>query len=188
MADSKVYFGFSNLYIGIYSVDSLGAVTMGTPYHQAGAVGYSPEEQTDNSTFYADNVAYYSQYTGGVYEGDLTVAKFDDDFKTQFLGYVQLADGGLAQVKNASKPSIYMMFEVDGDAEKRRVIFYNGSLGSISREYSTTEDTREVATESIGVTFSGDNKTGITMVTYNESDAGYASLFSSPPAPTLPTP
>lgn len=182
---NKVLFGFSNLYIGTYTIGAGGTVTMGTPYHQAGAVGFSPQENTEQSTFYADNVPYYSAYSSGTYEGDLEVAMFDDAFKTQFLGYVALADGGLAQVKGANKPNIYMAFEVDGDAEKRRVIFYNGSLGSITREYSTTEESVEVATESISVTFNGDNATGITKVTYKPGDSGYATLFTNPPAPTL---
>lgn len=188
MADSnKVLFGFSDLYIGTFTVDDQGAVTMGTPYHQKGAVGFSPEESSDKNDFYADNVPYYTSYNTGSYEGDLTVAKFDDAFKKQFLGYVELADGGLAQVKNTVKPNVYIMFEVQGDVQARRVIMYNGSLGAITREYGTVEDTKEPATESIATTFVGDNATGITMVTYNKGDAGYGTLFSNPPAPNLPS-
>lgn len=187
MADSnKVYFGFSDLYIGTYTVDDNGAVTMGTPYHQKGAVGFSPEKSSEQNVFYADNVPYYTSYSDGSYEGDLEVAKFDDAFRTQFLGYVALADGGLAEVKGATKPNIYIAFEIQGDAQKRRVIFYNGALGAINKEYSTIEDSVEVATETISVTLTGDNKTGITKVTYNEGDTGYATLFTAPPAPTLP--
>ena len=112
---------------------------------------------------------------------------FDDEFKTKFLGYVVLDDGGLAQLKNANKPNVYIAFEVQGDTEARRVIMYNGSLGSITREYSTLEDTKTPVTETIGTTFNGDAKTKITMVTYNPSDAGYDSLFTNPPVPMLPT-
>ena len=188
MADSnKVYFGFSDLYIGTYSVDSGGTVTLGTPYHQKGAVGFSPEENTDRSDFWADNIAYYTSYASGTYEGDLEVAKFDDAFRTQFLGYVTLDDGGLAQIKGAQKPNIYMAFEIQGDVQARRVIFYNGTLGSITREYSTKEDTTEPVTETLAVTFTGDNGTGITKVTYNKGDTGYESLFTSPPVPALPS-
>lgn len=188
MADSnKVYFGFSDLYIGTYTVNEGGVVTMGEPYRQKGAVGFSPEENTDKSDFYADNIPYYTTYASGTYEGDLEVAKFDDAFRTQFLGYVTLDDGGLAQIKGATKPNIYIMFEVQGDVQARRVIFYNGTLGSISREYSTIEENAEPVTETIAVTFVGDNKTGITKVTYNKGDTGYATLFTAPPAPTLPS-
>ena len=186
MADSKVLFGMSDLYIGTMTDDGNGNITMGSPYHQAGAVGFNPEEQGDNYTFYADNIAYYSSYTSGSYEGDLTVAKFDDAFKKQFLGYVELDDGGLAQIKNAEKPSVYLMFEVAGDKDHRRVMFYNGSLGGISREFATIEDSAEVQTESIPTKFVGDNKTGISMVTYKPGDTGYDTLFTNPPAPTLP--
>ena len=184
---NKVLMGFSDLYIGTYEVDSYGAVTMGSPYHQAGAVGFSPSESSDRNDFYADNIAYYTTYGAGVIEGDLTVAMFDDTFKTNFLGYVQLDDGGLAQVKNPVKPNIYMAFEVQGDAEGRRVIFYNGSMGEITREYATIEDTVTPQTEAIPVSFTGDNETGIKMVVYKESDAGYATLFTNPPAPQLPS-
>ena len=188
MADSnKVYFGFSDLYIGTYTVGSGGTVTMGTPYHQKGAVGFSPEENTDRSDFFADNIAYYTSYASGTYEGDLEVAKFDDSFKTQFLGYITLDDGGLAQIKGATKPNIYLMFEIQGDVQARRVIFYNGTLASINREYSTIEETPEPVTESISVTFTGDNATGITMVTYNKGDTGYSTLFTNPPTPALPS-
>ena len=188
MADSnKVLMGFSDLYIGTYTVADDGTVTMGSPYHQKGAVGFSPEENSDKSDFYADNIAYYTSYSSGKYEGDLTVAKFDDAFKKNFLGYVELDDGGLAQVKNAVKPNVYVAFEVQGDKQARRVIFYNGSLGAITREFATIEDTKEPTTESIATTFVGDNATGITMVTYNVGDSGYDSLFSNPPAPALPT-
>lgn len=188
MADTnKVLFGFSDLYIGTYTVASDGTVTMGTPYHQKGAVGLNVEENEDKNTFYADNIAYYTSYASGTYEGDITVAKFDDTFKTQFLGYVALDDGGLAQIKGATKPNIYVCFEVQGDSKARRAIFYNGTLGSIKREYSTIEDSREPVTESVSVTFTGDNATGITKVTYNYGDTGYATLFTAPPAPTLPS-
>ena len=46
---NKVLFGFSDLYIGTYTVSG-GTVTMGTPYHQAGAVGFSPEAQSTRTT------------------------------------------------------------------------------------------------------------------------------------------
>lgn len=184
---NKVLFGMSELYVGIMTRNAQGVVTMGTPYKQAGAVGYSPEGNGENYTFYADNKAYYSSYTTGAYEGDLVVARFDDEFKIQFLGYVQLDDGGLAEVKGAVKPEVYLMFEVQGDEAPERVIYYGGSLGIPTREYATIEDGVEVQTESLGTTFVGDNATGITKVNYKQGDAGYATLFTNPPAPTLPS-
>lgn len=183
---NKVEFGLSDLYVGTYTVAADGTVTLGTPYHQPGAVSFSPEEQAEATNFYADNVLYWAGYSGGSFEGDLEVAKFDDAFKTQFLGYVDLADGGIANIKNATKPNVYIMFQVEGDSEERRVIMYNCQLGGITREYNTIEETKEPVTETIGVTCSGDNKTGISMVSYAKTATGYSTLFTAPPVPTLP--
>lgn len=181
---NKVEFGISNLHVGTYTVSN-GAVTLGTPFHQKGAVSFSPEESSDQNTFYADNISYYATYTGGTIEGDLEVAMFDDEFKTQFLGYKNLTDGGLANVKNATKPNVYIAFQVEGDAESRKVILYNCSLGAITREYATVEDSTEPATEKIPVTCTGVDSNGVTMAVYSPSDDGYDTLFTAPTAPVI---
>ena len=182
---NKVEFGISQLHVGTYTVDDQGAVTLGTPYHQKGAVSFSPEEQGETNNFYADNIVYWAGYSGGSFEGDLEVAKFDDKFKKDFLGYKELTNGGLAVVKNAIRPNVYIAFQVEGDAESRRIIMYNAQFGGITREYSTIEETKEPVTETISVTVTGDNATGVTMVSYKPGDAGYDDLFTNPEAPEL---
>lgn len=182
---NKVEFGISQLHVCTYTVAGDGTVTLGTPYHLPGAISFSPEEQSESNEMYADNVIYWSGYSGGSFEGDLEVARFTDEFKTQFLGYVTLANGGLANVKNATKPNVAIAFQVEGDEEARRVIMYNCSLGGISREFATIEESKEPATETISVTCAGDNATGITMVSYKPADSGYATLFTAPPVPAL---
>lgn len=181
---NKVEFGISNLHVGTYTENN-GTVTLGTPYHQEGARSFSPEEQSEATNFYADNIIYWSGYSGGTFEGDLEVAKFDDAFKTQFLGYKALKNGGLANVKNATKPNVYIAFEVDGDVEKRRIIMYNCSLGGITREYNTIEENKEPTTETLAVTVTGDNNTGVSMAAFTPDDAGYNTLFTAPTAPEL---
>ena len=182
---NKVEFGISELHVGTYTVDDQGNVTLGTPYHQAGAVSFSPEENSDRSDFYADNIIFWAGYSGGSIEGDLEVAMFDDAFKTQFLGYATLTNGGLANVKNATKPNVYIAFQVEGDAESRRVILYNCTLGAIKREYATIEDSKEPATETLSVTCVGDNATGVTKAVLKPGDTGYSTLFTAPTAPAI---
>lgn len=182
---NKVEFGISQLHVGTYTVNDDNTVTLGTPYHQKGAVSFSPEEQSELTNFYADNIVYWSGYSGGSFEGDLEVAKFDDAFKTSFLGYITLADGGLANVKNATKPNVYIAFQVEGDSESRRVIMYNASLGAITREFATIEEEKEPATETLAVTVTGDNATGVSMASYKPGDAGYDDLFTNPAAPAF---
>ena len=185
MANNKVEFGISQLHVGTYTDDGEGNITLGTPYHQRGAVNFAPEESSEQNIFYADNIAYWSGYSGGSIEGDLEVAKYDDAFKTSFLGYKLLADGGLANVKNAVKPNVYIAFQFEGDVESRRVIMYNCSLGAIVREYHTIEENKEPVTESLGVTCTGDNATGATIAVYKPGDAGYDTLFTNPAAPEI---
>lgn len=187
---NKVLFGISNLHVGTYTETTTTqgtTVTLGTPYHQAGAVSFSPEEQSEQNTFYADNIAYWSGYSGGTLEGDLEVAMFDDAFKTQFLGYKTLTSGGLALVKGATKPNVYIAFQVEGDEEARRVILYNCTLGGISREFSTIEESKEPQTATIPVTAVGCTTNGVTMATFKKTDAGYNTLFSAPTAPVITT-
>lgn len=182
---NKVEFGISQLHIGTYTVGTGGTAVLGTPYHQAGAVSFSPEENSEQNTFYADNIPYWSGYSGGTIEGDLEVAMFDDAFKTQFLGYVTLTSGGLAAVKNATKPSVYIAFQVEGDAESRRVILYNCTLGAIGRSYETIGETKEPTTETLSVTCTGDNATGVTKAVFKQTDTGYSTLFTTPTAPAI---
>lgn len=181
---NKVTFGLSNVHVGTWT-ESNGAVTLGAPLHIPGAVSWTPSQDSDQYTFYADNSAYWSSYSDGPIEGDLEMALFPDEFKTQFLGYATLTDGGLAQVKNATKPNIFLCGEIEGDTEKRRFIFFNGTCGAINREYNTTEENKEVQTESVSMSFVGDNISGAMMATYKEGDTGYSTLFTAPTAPAF---
>ena len=74
---NKVEFGISELHVGTWT-ESGGTITLGTPYHQKGAVSFAPEVNESQNNFYADNIVYWSGYSGGTIEGDLEVAMFDD--------------------------------------------------------------------------------------------------------------
>lgn len=186
MDKNKVEFGISNLHVGTYDVNpSTGAVTMGEGIILPGAVSLSLEPEGDSNSFYADDMIFHSDYQDNGFSGTLKVARFTDDFKKKFLGYVETKDGGLASMKGAVKPALWVSFEAKGDKEKRRVLLYNVTLGGISREYETTSDKKEPATESSKITVIGDNATGLTQVVYNPSDTGYANVFTMPAKPEL---
>ena len=186
MADNnKVEFGLSSLHVGTYTVAAGGTVTLGTPYHQAGAVSMTLDAESEENSFFADNVKYWSGYTDNGFTGSIEVARFDTDFKTQFLGYQTLTDGGVAQIKGATKPLCYVCWQAEGDVEARRCIMYGVSLGAIAREFSTIEESKEPVTESIDITVTGDNGTGIVMTSYKPTDSDYATLFTNPPVPAL---
>lgn len=188
MADTnKVRFGLSNLYFGTYTVAANGTVTLGSPVKVPGAVSLNLDPETEETVFWADNVKYYVTNADNGFTGEVEVAAFNDDFKTTFMNYVALADGGIAQIKGMDNQTCYMMFQSEGDAQSRRGILYNVSLGQISRSYQTTEGTKEPQTATLGITVVGDNETGITRASYTEDATGYSTLFSAPPVPNLPS-
>lgn len=187
MAKNKVMFGISNLYFGEYNVSNTGEVTLGTPYHVPGTVSLSLEPESEENVFYADNTAYWSSYSDNGFTGEIENAVFDDAFKTRFMNYVQLDDGGIAQIKTMRNKPVYFMFQAEGDVEARRMIVYNVSLGQITQTHETTEDTTEPQTSTLPFTCTGDNGTGITRVTYAPADSAYNTMFTTPPAPTLPS-
>ena len=186
MATNKVMFGVSNLHIGRYNVAADGTVTLGTPKHVPGTVNISLEADSEENKFYADNTVYWSGYSDNGLSGEIENALFDDTFKTTFMNYVELQNGGIAQIKGQQNKKVYICFQSEGDQEARRMIMYNCSLGQITREYATTEDSIEPATATLPFTVSGDNGTGITRVSYAPDDTPYDTLFTVPPVPELP--
>ena len=65
------------------------------------------------------------------------------------------------------------------------MIMYNCALGGIVRSFNTIEESKEPVTETLAVTCTGDNGSGVTMASYVPGDAGYDTLFTDPQAPEL---
>ncbi len=181
---NKVLFGVSNLHVGEYIVATDGTVTLGTPFALPGTVNISMEPESEENKFYADNVVYWSAYSDNGYSGEIENAFFPDAFKTRFMNYKTLANGGIAQIKGEPNKKVYMIFQVEGDEKARRGIFYNVTLGQITREYSTTEDSIEPATATLPFTVNGDNATGVVRAAYTDGSAAYTTLFTTPPVPS----
>lgn len=186
MDSNKIRYGLSNVYVGTYTDDGQGNVTLGTPYHQKGAVSLSLDPETEESTFWADNSKYYSESKDNGYSGTLETAKFDDTFKTNFMNYVAMTGGGVGEVKTKKNATVYVIFQVEGDVQARRTILYNVTLGQISYSHSTSEDTTEPGTESLPITVIGDNNSGLVKASYEVGDTPYDTLFTNPPVPAVP--
>lgn len=185
MAGNKVTFGLSNVHIGKYEVGTNGAVTLGTPMALPGAVSLSLDPETLEIEFYADNVKYYAQNGDNGFSGSLEVAMFTKEIKLALMGYAETADGGIVNIKGANKPAVYIVFEAKGDAQNSRGLLLNVSMGPIKHEHKTNEDKVDVETDSVDITVTGDNSTGMTLVEYPPESTGYSTLFTAPKMPTL---
>lgn len=186
MSENKVRFGVKKLHVGTYTVDDQGEVTLGEPMLLPGTVKISMDPDSELTEFFADDCLYWVCYNDSGITGEIENANFTDAFKTAFLNYLELADGGIAQIKGRNTSPVYLMFEGDGDEEKRRGIMYNVALGAIKRDYETVEKAKTPQTATLPFTCYGDNATGILRVGYPASAGGYETLFTNPPVPELP--
>ena len=186
MSENKVRFGISKLHVGKFNVSDAGVVTLGAPMHIPGTTKLSLDPDVELTEFWADNVLYWICQNDNGFTGEIENASFPDAFKTGFLNYLTLADGGIAQIKGRNIEPVYLMFESDGDQEQSRGIIYNVSLGQIKREHNTIEKTKTPQVATLGFTAHGDNGTGIIKAEYRPTASGYSTLFTNPPVPALP--
>ncbi len=73
----------------------------------AGAVSISLDSNSDKSVFRADNEDYDVSYGEGGYEGDFEVARVNEDFMKDVLGYKEDDDGILVESSENFKVTQY---------------------------------------------------------------------------------
>lgn len=172
----KVKFGLKNVHIAVLNTTNN---TYGTPFALPGGVNLSLDAEGEESNFAADNNAkYFTKYSNNGYSGSLEVALFNEDFLTQVLGQVKDSNGALIESINAQNSPFALMFEVEGDVENRRTVFYNVTASRPSTEANTTEDSIEVQTETVDITC-GANSDGDVKASLLSTDTGYSTFFES---------
>lgn len=187
MADlSKVQFGLSKAYYAVITNN-----TYGTPVALPGAVSLTlNREGSDPETFYADNIAYYVSPAGnGGYTGTLTLAKVTDQFKVDVLGEVVDDNGMQVELSDATSKSFALMYEVEGDADEKRYVFFNCTAqrvaaGANTKSDSTTPDTQDLEFTAIGKDFTLSNETkSVVRGSANTADTAFAGWYQSVPVP-----
>ena len=186
---NKVKFGLSNAHYAVYD-DETGEY--GTPVPIKGSVNLTMDPEGDSSKFYADNVAYYATNKNSGYSGSLEIAFVEKQLQIDLLGFVD--DGGLLlEMTDAQPKSFALLFEIDGNVNKQRCVFYNGTLARPPHEASTTEDTVEPQTSTLDITaigrdldFKGESKNVVKGVIDNsaENKAKYDGFYTAVLLPT----
>lgn len=192
MADaSKVRFGLSNVYYAPITTSG-NTESYGTPVKIPGAVSLSLSlEGSDPSTFWADNIAYYVQAgANGGYSGTLTMAIVPDTFKVAILGEVVDDNGMQVELADADQKSFALMYEVSGDADKKRYCFFNCTASRIAAGANTTSDSTDPDTQdleftAIGKDFEFDKETkSIVKGSADSAATAYSTWFTTVPTPT----
>jgi len=192
---NKVKFGLKNVHYAVVTEADNGVITFGTPVAIKGAVNLSLSASGDTNDFYADDVKYWSGTSNNGYEGDLEIAYIPDSFKTAVLGFVQTAEGGILETGDEKAKKFALLYEINGDAERRRFVDYYCTATRPSAEASTTEDSITPQTDTLSLTTApmsykaSSNDTARMLSRYYEAETGssYSTWFSAVPVPTEAT-
>lgn len=148
---NKVKFGLSNVHIAKIT-ETDGAITYGTPFAMPGAVSLTAEPEGETTPFYADNIQYYVAVSNNGYTGDLEIAMTVKEFLTQILGQQEDTNGAIFESSDDVNARFALMGEIEGDAKKRRFVYYDCTATRPSAEMNTIEDTKEPQTDTISIT------------------------------------
>ena len=149
---NKVKFGLKNCHYAKATFDEDGGVKYEKPVRIPGAVSLSLDPEGSPETFWADNIAYYVIANNSGYTGDLEIALIPESFLTEILHEEEDANGVFAENAESELEHFALLFEFDGDQRKIRHVLYNCTCARPSIEGSTTEDSKEVQTDTLELT------------------------------------
>ena len=162
MGANKVKYGLKNVHYALVTetvaTDGSGAIntTYGTVKALAGAVNLSLSSSDSKNVFRADNEDYYVSYGEGGFAGDLEVARVNEDFMKDVLGYTEDDDDILVLSSNALKTVNYfaLLFEFDGDKQATKHCLYKCSAARPNIASQTTGEggAVEPQTETVSIT------------------------------------
>lgn len=129
--------GGTGVTVGSSTNGTAGATSWGTPTAIPGAVKFTPTPQGQQSTFYADNTAYYVVDSNNGYTAGLETALIPDAILAEMLGWVVDDNGMLIEVANGTPKRFALMGQVQGDAKNRRFVYYDCQAARPTKEHNT---------------------------------------------------
>lgn len=148
---NAVKFGLSKAYYAVYDEEKQ---QYETPVALPGAVSLSISREGDESTFYADNVPFFTMSTNAGYTGDLEIAMAPQSLYTDLLGQEVDDNGVLVESTDDLQKTFALLYEVEGNVNNQRFAFYNCTLSRPETEANTKEDTTEPDTDTLAITMS----------------------------------
>lgn len=184
---NKIKYGLKNVYYAKVTADTDGVLTYATPVAWKGAVNLSLDISGDTSTFYADNIAYYTTSANNGYSGDFESALIPDGFRTDVLGETLDAKGMYVERADDSTTEFALLFQFEGDEHATKHCLYRCIASRPSVTGATQEETVEPQTETITITAMPRINDGVIKARcpYTTSTTGaYATWFSAVVEPT----
>lgn len=151
MAENKVTFGLTNVHYAPITENADGTYTYGTPVRIPGAVSMSESPVGESTKFYADNGVYYATSSNQGYEQTLAFAKIPEQFRIDILGD-RLVNGGLYENADAKQKQFALLYEIDGDKEADKFVYYNCTASRPGASSNTKGETTEPNTSELTIT------------------------------------
>lgn len=149
---NKIKYGVSKCYYAVATIGANNAATYATPVALPGAVSLSLEPSGENTTFYADNIAYWVGNGNTGYSGSLEIATIPDSFKTDVLGMIADAKDVLVEDQDAAIVHFALLFQFEGDEKATKHVMYNCTASRSAASGETKGESIEPQTESIEIT------------------------------------
>lgn len=178
---NKVQFGLNNVHLAKLT-ETNGVITYGTPFAVPGAVKLSVSKEGATVIFRADNKDFYKKAINSGYKGNLEIADVPENVLTQIFGQAVDNNGAILENSEDVIARFALMCEIDGDANKRRIVFYDCLAERPSLEYETTDkEDVKVKTATMDLTISPrstDNNVKNIIEPTTENQAVYDTFFT----------
>ena len=198
MSANKVKYGLKNVHYALVTetvaTDGTGAITSsyGTLKSLAGAVSLSLSSTSEKNVFRADDSDYFVSYGQGGYEGDLEVARVNEDFLKDVLGLQEDDDNILVESESSFKTTNYfaLVFEFDGDQQSTKHCLYKCSAARPDLASQTTGENGSIDPQTETLTLTAvpraDADKYIHIQTQDTtSTAAIAAWYTAVPVPTF---
>lgn len=154
---NKIMYGLKNVHYAklTETTDPIsGEVTYsyGTVKAWPGAVSLSLEPQSDVLKEYADDVEWYVQESNNGYEGDFEYEVMPEDFRENILGETKDSKNVFVETNLVSTTYFALLFEINGDAAKRRNAFYKCSATREKNDAKTKSENIEATHGTVTIT------------------------------------
>ena len=188
MADTnKIRFGFKSVAYSLITTTA-DTITYAAPKPWKGARSITLDAQGDSSTYYADDMAYFTTASNNGYSGSLTMAYWDDTVKKDIFGFLETANGMLVEDANAISKEVALLFECQGDKNAVRHILFKVVFGRPAFEANTKEDSispDEVSVDITVVPITDDLNHAFVKGEAYTTSSNYDTFFQT--APEVPT-
>lgn len=145
-SNKKLQFGLENVHVAFRDSDT---GNYEKPIHVPGAVNLSLSAEGDSTPFYADNIAYFTLTSNNGYSGDLEMALVPENVLALMLGWETDSNGMLIELTNGVQREFALMYEVEGNKNNKRYIFYSCKASRPTEDHSTNTETKEPNTQTL---------------------------------------